>query len=169
MQSNDLPTLYAACIERDDKLTGEFVDDGDKRIFQFAYKNPDARERLADAAGACCKMKWCHAGWAPNGPAMWCYGDHTTQTTESEQWNLHGRLAPLVSLDALQAIKMPDGSFLHQCVADYEKPTFKITCYHAFGGAWQREFFYADPADRATAECAARVYACLKAKEDAHV
>jgi len=140
--SNDILPLYLRCIQRDDK--GNFVD-------------MDARDQLADLA------------WNMKSPASrFAYGvqrlvNGVLLDFAVTDYELYGRHAPLVSLDCAACVKVPDPIGLE--MSDYLTTGGYITCTHDVLYLDAPQFFYENHADRATAECAARVYANLKATE----
>lgn len=191
MTSNDIPAMYAAAIERNghcgnsECVGGAFPDKhGEPEMCRWCqtmtgeYANPEARARLADAAGACMAstdgneddavgLRWSKTD---EGTTWACTDDCSVDWSVINLWQFHGRLAPLVSLDAAASVPMPEGY-------DWEKVNpvgHKCKCiYVTFQdgtpyGQTLKTFPYTDPRDRACAECAARVYANLKAKDNGH-
>lgn len=149
MQSNEVPALFAQAIER--------CAAGD-------YRNVEARERLADVAGECCGIHW-DTSWVtiePTAEARRALTDVMNLWDRSGRQN--GRLAPLVSLDTAATIKMPNHWWF---IVEDEGGIGGATVSLGLTGlpGTSESFRYANPADRSCAECAARVFAHLRHRE----
>jgi hypothetical protein len=144
LKSADIHPLYPRCIARNDE--GEYVDN-------------EARMQLADVAGAQVGMQWVeNAGRHHEGAWVQSKG-FDGDALKARLMSFHGRLAPLVSLDAAASIPLPKDVKLrtlqgpHGCYVGLDMPDGDIPTFE-----------YTDPRDRPAAECAARVYANLRAK-----
>jgi hypothetical protein len=105
------------------------------------YKNIEARQQLADIAGSLRGLSWGLDG---------CHGRNKSWyglTDKDVLWQV------LYTINSINLVEMSVRT---------ERPC--ITVVYA-GGVGILELEYTNPADRAAAECAARVFANIKAKE----
>lgn len=151
--SNALPALFIRCIARG--VDGQ-------------YSDKDSRMALADVAGAMIGLRW-REYIEGHGDFNWFKVDVNVEVDAISVWRFHGRLAPLVSLDAANAVAMPVGFWTHvpYTFEDGRVGNAIEIVDSPCDGEWVAILTlpYHHPDDFPAALCAARCYAVLRAKE----